>query len=176
MKIGQKFNKLNLKEYFFYIDNNKKYTNFNKLGLYRSIIENEKLSLAEKIEVRDYANKIFQKYFDFLQIKDPQTYFELITLGKEITSGDEQQLWREIRKNQEKVLKSKKIKHRNFGIFSKNSCARDDHMVKQRLTARRSYIDFESDKNRWESKSKSLRKKKERKNEQQIIQYLLENE
>lgn len=63
MKIGQQFNNLTLKEYFFYIDNYKKYTDFNTLGLYRSIIENEKLSIEEKIFVRDYANKIFQKTF-----------------------------------------------------------------------------------------------------------------
>jgi hypothetical protein len=50
MEIEQKFNQLTAKEYLFYIDNHKKYTNFNTLGLYRSLLENEKLTLAEKIE------------------------------------------------------------------------------------------------------------------------------
>jgi hypothetical protein len=64
MEIGQKFNTLNIKEYFFYIDNYKKYTDFNTLGLYRSIVENEKLSLDDKKAVREYAHKIFRKTFE----------------------------------------------------------------------------------------------------------------
>ena len=53
MEIGQKFNTLTLKEYFFYIDNYKKYTDFSTLGLYRSIVENEKLSLDDKLVIRE---------------------------------------------------------------------------------------------------------------------------
>ncbi|MDN5215872.1 hypothetical protein QQ020_27595 [Fulvivirgaceae bacterium BMA12] len=38
-------------EYFYYIDDHKKHTEFNTLGLYRSIIENERLEIKEQIEV-----------------------------------------------------------------------------------------------------------------------------
>ncbi|WP_338791960.1 hypothetical protein [Bernardetia sp. MNP-M8] len=41
-----------VEEYVFYIDNYKKYTDFNSLGLYRSIVENENLNLEQKIELR----------------------------------------------------------------------------------------------------------------------------
>lgn len=65
MEIGRKFNELTLDEYIFFIDNYKKYADFNTLGLYRSIVENDKLTIVQKIEVRQYANKTFQKTFDF---------------------------------------------------------------------------------------------------------------
>jgi hypothetical protein len=90
MDIGQKFSSLTVKEYFFYIDNHKKYRDFNTLGLYRSIVENDKLGLKEKIAVREYAHLVFRKTFDFLQLKDPKTYVEVENLGKELTKGDEQ--------------------------------------------------------------------------------------
>jgi hypothetical protein len=79
MEIGQKFNTLTLKEYLFYIDNYKKYKDFNTLGLYRSIVENEKLTLADKISVRDYAHKTFKKTFDFLQLKAQKHLLKLNT-------------------------------------------------------------------------------------------------
>ena len=63
MKIGKLFNQLSKSQYIHYIYNRKKYTDFNTLGLYRSICENEKLTLTEKIEIRDYANTIFGKTF-----------------------------------------------------------------------------------------------------------------
>mgnify|MGYP006216555645 CR=1 FL=1 len=69
MEIGKQFNSLNFEEYQFYIENHKNYSDFNTLGLYRSISENEKLSLEEKIKVRDLANTIFQKTFDLLSMK-----------------------------------------------------------------------------------------------------------
>ena len=53
MKIGRQFNTLTLKEYLFFIDNHKKYTDFNTLGLYRSITENKKLTMEDKIAVRE---------------------------------------------------------------------------------------------------------------------------
>ncbi len=181
MKIGQKFNELTFKEYFFYIDNYKKYTDFNRLGLYRSILENEKLSLPEQIEVRDYANQTFQKTFDFLQIKDPFLFIKLTTLGEELTLADEEQIWREIRKNQERILKDKKIKHRNFGIYSKHICGFDNCnfnglMIQQNSFWSESKMYFDSDKNSRCAELKSLRHKKERKSEKKIIKELLENE
>lgn len=178
MKIGQKFNKLTLKEYFFYIENHKKYTDFNTLGLYRSILENEKLSLEEKLKVRDYANQFFQKTFDFLQLKDPYTFFQLSTLGEALMAGDENQFWNKIRENQEKILKDKRIKHRNFGNYSKHNCGYETcHynglMIHQGSILMQSNMYFDSDKSRCSAQSKSLRNKKGRKNEKQIIQELI---
>lgn len=48
MKIKQRFNQLTVKEYCFVIDNHKKFTNFNTLGLYRSILGNEIVALKNK--------------------------------------------------------------------------------------------------------------------------------
>jgi len=178
MLISQKFKTLTFDEYIFFIDNYKEYTNFNTLGLYRSIIENEKLNTKEKIEVRDYAHKKFSKTFDFLQLKDPVTYFEVLTIGEEITRGDEQKIWKDIRENQEKILKSKKIKHRNFGDYSKHNCGVDDCpfngiMIKQGSFFAESSMHFNSDRNKSALKFKSDRLKSERKSEQQIIKGLL---
>jgi|GEM_PF-5372128 len=39
MKIDKQFNRLTLKDYFYYIDHHRKYTDFNTLGLYRSLTE-----------------------------------------------------------------------------------------------------------------------------------------
>ncbi len=61
MKIDKKFNEMTLRECLYCIENRAKYTDFNTLGLYRSIVENEKLTLDEKIELRDYAHRFFQK-------------------------------------------------------------------------------------------------------------------
>ena len=61
MEIGQKFNTLTLKEYFYFIDNYKSYTDFNPLELYRSIVENEKLTIDDKLVIREYAHKSFKK-------------------------------------------------------------------------------------------------------------------
>jgi hypothetical protein len=174
MKIGKKFNQLNKNEYVHFIDNYKKYTDFNTLGLYRSICENEKLELNDRIEIRDYANTIFGKTFDFYQLKDPKTYFELTTLGKEMTQADERKIWDDIRMNQEKILSKKKIKHRNFGEYSKHNCGYEDCpyngiMIKQGSHLTESHMWFESDKNEHTAKDKSDRIKKERKNNHKII-------
>jgi hypothetical protein len=179
MKIGQPFNKLTLKEYQFYIDNHKKYTDFNTLGLYRSIVENEKLPLAEKLELRDYAHAQFQKTFDFLQLKDPKTYMDVCTLGEELTKADEHQLWENIKANQQKILADKKIKHRNFGIYSIHDCGYDTcpfngMMIHQGSRLAESNMHFDSDKNHGAAVSKSERLKKDRKNRKQIIDEGLE--
>lgn len=179
MLINQKFNTLTLKEYIFFIDNYKKYTDFNTLGLYRSILENEKLNLEGKIEVRNYAHKIFGKTFEFLQLKDPSTYFEVSTLGQEITKGGEQKIWEDIRTNQQKILEDKQIKHRNFGNYSKHNCGYEDCpynglMIKQNSSLAEENMHFNSDKTWNSGKIKSDRSKKDRKNEQQIIKKTIE--
>jgi hypothetical protein len=174
MLINQKFNTLTFKEYIFFIDNHEKYTDFNTLGLYRSIVENEKITLEEKIEVRNYAHKKFGKSFEFLQLKDPRTYFEVSTLGMEITKADEKQFWINMVKNQQKILESKKIKHRNFGDYSKHNCGYEDCpynglMIRQGSGLQEGSIHFDTDKNSNSAKMKSERLKRERKRENQII-------
>lgn len=181
MNIGKKFNLLSVSEYKHYIENHRKYVDFNTLGLYRSILENEKLTLADKVVVRNFANRFFQKTFDFLQIKDPFTYFELITLGENLTKGDERQLWNQIRKNQEKILKDKKIKHRNFGVYSNHSCgyetcSMNGLMIEQGSFFAEHEMRFDSDKNRYCAELKSKRLKKERKKEKQIIEAAIDFE
>lgn len=174
MEIGQKFNKLNLIEYLFYIDNYKKYTDFNTLGLYRSLVENNKLNLDEKIEIRDYAHKTFRKTFDFLQLKDPKTFVEVEYLGQELTKGDEKRIWENIRNNQQKILACKKIKHRNFGEYSKHNCSYETCvwngiMIRQGSWLMESNMHFKGDKNKYLAKIKSEKRKSDRKNERQII-------
>ncbi len=180
MEIGKKFNRLTLKEYFFYIDNYKKCEDFNTLGLYRSLIENENISPEEKIQVREYAHKIFKKTFDFLQLKDPKTFIEVSTLGLKLTQGDERQLWENVRKNQQKILADKKIKHRNFGDYSKHNCGDENCvwngiMIRQGSSLSYGHMHFESDKNRNTAKNKSHKRKSNRKKGNQIIQRELEH-
>jgi len=181
MEIGQKFNTLILKEYEFFIDNYKDYKDFNTLGLYRSIVENENLSIDEKISVREYAHKKFQKTFDFLQLKDPKIFVEITYLGKELTSGDVENIWKEIRINQQKILAEKKIKHRNFGTYSKHDCGREDCiwngvMIRQGSWLTWNNMHFDSDKNKYEPRLKSERRKSDRKNERQIIKREFDND
>lgn len=166
MKIGQKYNTLKVKEYFFYIDNHKKYTDFNTLGLYRSIIENKKLSLDEKLTVREYAHKTFRETFDFLQLKDPKTYVEVEYLGQKLTKGDEKKIWDDVRRNQQSILAGKRIRHRNFGEYSKHNCGYDTCiwngiMIRQGSWLTESNMHFDSDKNKYAVKDKSDRRKAE---------------
>jgi hypothetical protein len=174
MDIGQKFNTLRPEQYYFYIDNHKKYSDFNTLGLYRSLLENENLTLEEKLAIREYAHKTFKKTFNFLQLKDPKTYLEVSTLGQGLTVADEAQLWREIIKNQQKILADKRIKHRNFGQYSKHNCGYETCiwnglMIKQGSWLQESNMHFDSDKNKYQQKLKSDRRKVERKSKKQII-------
>tara|TARA_R110002096_G_scaffold26990_1_gene82968 strand:- start:242 stop:784 length:543 start_codon:yes stop_codon:yes gene_type:complete len=174
MVIGKKFNQLRKDEYFDLIDNYKKYLDFNTLGMYRSICENESLDLSDRIELRDYANVVFEKTFNFYQLKDPKTFFDLSTLGLEMTVADEKQVWNDIRINQEKILADKKIKHRNFGEYSKHNCGYEDCpynglMMKQGSYLAESGMHFNSDRNKVSNKKKSERIKKQRKNKHRII-------
>ncbi len=166
MKINKPFNQFSKHEYLETIPNHKQYSDFNTLGLYRSLLENENLSLEEKLEIRDFANGYFQKTFDFLQLKDPQTYFEVSNLGEELTRGDELNLWRIIRENQQTILKDKKIKHRNFGTYSKHDCGYDTCpynglMIKKGSHLAESSMCFATDKNKDEKKQKAQRREKE---------------
>lgn len=179
MKIGQKFNQLTFNEYVFYIDNYKKYTDFNTLGLYRSIVENDNLSLKDKINIREYAHKNFKKTFDFLQLKDPKTYIEVKYIGQELTKGDENQIWDDIRKAQNQILSDKRIKHRNFGDYSKHNCGEESCIYNGIMIRQGSWLTENSIhplNHRWSEKTKSKRLKSERKNLKNIIDRELQNE
>ena len=182
MKINQKFNQLTKSEYIFYIDNHKKYTDFNVLGLYRSILENEKLLLDDKIAIRDYANTFFQKTYDFLQLKDVSTYFDLTVLGREMTKADENQLITDIHNFQEKTLKDKKIKHRSFGDYSKHNCGNENCrfngiMIKQGSYLAESTMHFNNDNTTFYCGSTtSENRKKDRKTKNKLIEQELELE
>lgn len=180
MKIARKFNQLTFAEYIFYIDNFKKYTDFNTLGLYRSIIENDKLDLENKIKVREYAHKIFKKSFDFLQLKDPKTFMEVSNLGIVLTEGDHQKIWNDIVANQKRILSDKKIKHRNFGDYSKHNCGEENCvwngvMIRQGSWLAESSIHFLDDQNKYLQRIKSDKRKIDRKNKQLIIQREFDN-
>lgn len=181
MKIKQKFNTLTYNEYIQIIDNHKKFSNFNILGLFRSLVETKKLDINQKIAIRDYANQIFYKTFEFLQLKDPNTYFYLKTLGENLTVADEAQICKDIKLNQEQILKDKKIKHRNFGDYSKHNCRIDwcpynGLMIKQGSPLSEGDMHFYSDKCKTGSILKSENHKKERKIMKQLIQEELADE
>lgn len=122
MEIKTLFNQWSKGNYYHYMTYHKKYSNFNTLGLFRSILENKKLSLEEQLEIRNYAIQAFTKTFAFLQLKDPWTYKSLVTLGQELTVADHAQLWEDIKQYQQTYLKQKGIKHRNFGTYAKHDC------------------------------------------------------
>ncbi len=169
MKIGVKFSQLTYSEYMRIIDNHQKYTDFNVLGLYRSIVENDKLDLDAKIAVRALAHERFIKSFEFLQLKDPDTYIQVSTLGETLTVADKRQLWENVRTNQEKILKDKRIKHRNFGIYSKHNCGYEDCYYNGIMIHRGSRIaeanmHFDSDKHSWSKQLKSDRQHVEKRN------------
>ncbi len=154
MKIGIKFNQLTYVEYLHVIEYHQKYTDFNTLGLYRSILENDKLDLDLKIAIRDLAHTKFLKTVEFLQLKDPYTYIQVSTIGETLTKADERQLWQDVRINQEQILKDKRIKHRNFGNYSKHDCRYDDCpyngvMIRQGGFLSEGTIRFDSDNHRW---------------------------
>ena len=177
MQIGKRFNSLTREEYFYYIENHKQCSDFNTLGLFRSIIENEKLPVDEKILVRDFALRYFQKAFDFLQLKDPKTYLAVSTIGIELTKADEEKLWDDVQRNQQRILAEKRIRHRNFGIYSKHLCGHEDCTVNGIMVRQGTELSytgtgdmrFISDKNKYQARLKSVDRKADRKKEKQLI-------
>ena len=139
------------------------------------------MTLEEQIEVREYAHKFFQKTFDFLQLKDPDTFFWVSTIGQSLTVADKKQIWSDIIANQDKILKDKRIKHRSFGQYSKHNCGYDDCqfngvMIKKGSPLAERSMFFHGDKSKYQTKVKSERRKKERKSEQYIVHKSLNEE
>ena len=181
MKIGRPFNKLTFSEYRTFIPMHEQFSDWNSLGLYRSILEHETLSIEEKLQVRDLSHTFFQKQFDFLQLKDPKTYIEINTLGQELTKADLNQCWENVKINQQKILNEKKIRHRNFGIYAIHDCGYETCfynglMVQKGSPLCESKMMFDSDKKNHRSVVlKSEKIKKDRKNRKNIIDEEIEN-
>jgi len=140
MKINRQFNTLTYPEYVHLIEHHQRFTDFNTLGLFRAIVESTKLTTEQKIQVRDFALFFFHKTFDFLQLKDPVTYFEVHTLGQHLTKADSSKVWEDIRLNQQKILARKKIRHRNFGTYSKHLCGYDTCPLNGLMIRQGSYL------------------------------------
>jgi len=176
MKIGRQLNTLSYSEYLHLLKNYSRYTDFNSLGLFRSILENKKLILEQKIEVRDAAINTFPRFFNFLQVTDPRTFRKLELLGKEFTVADERRTWDIIQLNQQRILNSRRIRHRNFGTYSKHSCGYDtcnlnNLMVKQGSLLTESTMHFPSDKGgSYAAWDKARARKRNRKQQKQVIE------
>jgi hypothetical protein len=174
MKIGRKLSTFSQGEYHNLLKNYLRFTDFNSLGLFRSILENEKLTLEQKIDIRDAAKNTFPKFFTFLQVKDPWTFRKLELLGQDVTVADEDRLRDVIALNQQKILENKRIKHRNFGVYSKHSCGYDTCFMNGLMTKQDSLLSEYGISgmrpSNYSKFSKSARRKQERKREHQIIQ------
>lgn len=180
MEIGRQLNKFSYNEYLHLLKQHQRFIDFNHLGLFRSITENKKLSLTEKIEIRDAAIIIFSKFFEFLQLKDPFTYFSLVTLGQSLTAADSHQIWEIIGRNQQRILASKRIKHRNFGTYSKHECGYEtchlrNLMIRQGSWLAERNMHFQSDRGgSYAAWNKARLRKQNRKQQKQVIERDLE--
>jgi hypothetical protein len=168
MLIDRQFNTFTYDEYFHHIKNHKDYDDFNTLGLYRSIVENENIDMEQKIAVRDFSHIYFEKFFEFLQVKDPHIYITISTLGEDLNKPNLDQLWTDIRANQQRILSDKKIKHRSFGVYSKHidcgwdNCFCNGMMVRPYWRALvTEEMRFKTDKGSYRQKAKSLKQQNE---------------
>lgn len=125
MKLNRQLNQLTEAEYQHLLTNYQRYTDFNSLGLFRSLLENEKLDLTQRLRLRDAAIEVFPKFYEFLQLKDPRTYQRLSTLGQQLTVADEEACWDQIKRNQQRLLAEKGIRHRNIGTYARHDCGYD---------------------------------------------------
>ncbi|MGI4834774.1 MAG: hypothetical protein ACRYFK_15065 [Janthinobacterium lividum] len=175
MKLDRQINTLTYSEYLHLLENYKKFTDFNHLGLFRSILENEKLAPTQKFEIRDASVEKFPKFFEFLQLKDPVTYFSLVTFQQTLTPADNHQVWEEIKRNQQRILAVKKLGHRNIGTYAKHdcgyeTCSLNGLMIRQETWLAERKIHFCTDKNEYAARSKSEMRRRNRKQQKQIIE------
>ncbi|WP_183401775.1 hypothetical protein [Hymenobacter latericoloratus] len=144
-------NQLTEADYHHLLVHYRRYTDFNSLGLFRSLLENEKLSLEQQLRLRNAAAAVFPKFYEFLQLKDPDTYLRLSTLGQALTVADERAAWAAIRRTQQRILTEKRIRHRNFGTYTKHNCGYDTCpfnglMVRQGARLAEGVMRFDTDK------------------------------
>lgn len=119
MKIGKPFRNMSIAEYRHYLAHHQKYSDFNPLGLYRSILENPALNSAKQQEVLALANRHFQKFYDFLVVKNLPTYARLSRLGQPpLSEAQERQYIEQLRKTADKRLAETDIRHWRVGVYS----------------------------------------------------------
>lgn len=181
MKINRQLNTLSYGEYLRLLKNYSRFTDFNSLGLFRSILENERLTIEQKMEVRNMASSTFPRFFTFLQIKDPWTFERLKLLGQDFTVADERRLWEVIQLNQQKILADKRIRHRNFGTYSKHNCGYatchfNGFMINQGSILAEGEMHFHTDKSHYPLREKSQLRKRDRKAQGKIIAQRLSEE
>ncbi|SEQ79602.1 hypothetical protein [Neolewinella agarilytica] len=168
MKIGRPINQLTARALRRLLSDYRRYTDFNRLGLFRGILESQILNPHEKQEIRDLAKETFRKYYDFLVVKDPYTWDRLEHLGENRNRQQEGQDWKEIRRKQEEILRRKRIRHRNFGVYSRHDCGYETCNVNNCMTRPKgpnrygSEMSFDSDRYKYARKEKSRRHKQQR--------------
>ena len=127
MNINQPFNELSATRIREIIQNYKQYKDFNRLGLFRGLIESECLSPEERTSLQKLARKTFDRYFDFLVIKDPDTWWTTLHPNwVENSFSDRLDRWRKIEHHQRVIIERKGLGHRNFGTYSKHDCGYED--------------------------------------------------
>ncbi|SFC05085.1 hypothetical protein SAMN05421780_102399 [Flexibacter flexilis DSM 6793] len=176
-RLATPFNRYTLPEYLAALDDYKQTKrDFNTLGFYRSILENEKLTLEEKQQVLAYAYPVIGKSFEFLVLKDPHTYYNISILGREQepTIPEYRHIWQEIKAKQQAILEAKDFGHRSFGTYSKHDCGYEDCpynglMIQKGSVLSEGELHFCSDRDRTSAKKKSLAHKKDRKQEHRLI-------
>lgn len=127
MKIGQPINELSPERIREIIKGYKEYTDFNRLGLFRGLLESERITAEERAELQELAIAAFNRYFDFLVIKDSETWWKTLNPGWEAASRNDRYVkWRKIEAKQEAIIKRKGFGHRNFGNYSKHNCCYKD--------------------------------------------------
>ena len=121
MKLNRPFNTLTLAQYRQIIPQHARYADFNPLALYRSILENSKLNEAAKQEVLALAKQYFPKFYDFLVVKDFNTYAALSRLGLPPLSPAQQWDYSEqLCIQAEKILARKRIRNWRVGTQTKS--------------------------------------------------------
>ena len=168
MKIGHPINQLTAAAIRSLVPRYRRYTDFNRLGLFRGILESQKLNLKEKLELRDLGKATFSKYYDFLVVKDPHTWGKLENLGVTRTRQEEVDDWRKIQEKQQEILSRKRFGHRNFGVNSRHDCGHDDCRFNNYMTRPKhpysygSEIWFKQDANKYNKKEQRLARNKEK--------------
>jgi len=168
MKIGRPFHQLSVGTLRRLIPAYRKYTDFNRLGFFRGLLESQKLSLDEQQELLALGKSTFARYYDFLVVKDPYTWDKLENLGITRTRQAENADWLKIREKQFEILRRKRFGHRNFGINSRHDCGYEhcklnNFMTKPKYQSRYgSEIWFKQDSRKYSKKEKHLARKKEK--------------
>ena len=170
MILSQPFNQLSYEQFRDAMLAHKQYKQFNTLGMFRGIVESELLSPGQKVEIRNLAQKLFERQWEFLQIKDAICYVALYTLDlPDLLPPDEARIWEVLRHNQQQILREKRISHRSFGNYSKHNCGYDwcpynGIMVRTDWPLAESRMIFRTDHPLYEAGQKAEKHRKNRKN------------